>query len=408
MKIISGTYYDIQKGDARARDLEKKLVQEWEGKFERAAEVARTRREAEHKKAVRDWEDEKERIREQWQDEIDRDQNIRRVVGFSTVAALILFPAVFCYSLAFPSSSALNLVWNGLCWFFPTFGSFVGSGFIVYFVLLNRVRKKKKHGPTLPPKPAPDPAPSLSTSDWFSLHSLWELRLQNKDHRAADWNYGDVGENRLVEHLSYRLSDDYVCIKRLMVEDNLDADVVVLGPSGIWVLESKYYSGTITLRNGLWTRRKTYHAPGGVLTQKEDHFHDLDEQWLREKTAVENVIRKNGLETTSVQGGIAFTHPESALVADSSSRAPYGDIHHWCDAVADERDSIRLSQLQVDQITEVLLRHGCSLLGHDSISAVQFAEDMYENQASRVAEFCSENTPTNAYPPEGLEHQESM
>ena len=407
MKIISSTYYDVQKGNAKARKLEKKLIQEWEGKFERAAETAKSKREAEHTIAIRDWEDAKERIREQWKEGIDKDKNIRRVVRLSTITALIMFPAVFYYSLAFPSSPALNLVWKGLCWFFPVFGSFVVSGFIVYFILLNRVRNKQKHGPTLPPKPSPDPAPSLSKSNWFNLHDLWEVRLQTKDLHSADWNYGDVGENRLVEHLSYHLSDDYVCIKRLMVEDNLDADAVILGPSGIWVLESKYYSGTIRLRNSQWTRRKTYYAPGGVLTQKVDHFCDLEEQWLREKTAVENILRKNGLKTKSVQGGIAFSHPESTLDADSSSWAPFGDIHHWCEAIAIERDSIRLPQQQVLKILEVLLRHSSSLLGHDSISAVQLAEDMYEQKASRVAEFCNENTPANAYPPGGLEHQES-
>lgn len=344
MKILSGTYYDIQKGGAKAHELEKKLVREWEGKFERAAEAATSRREAEYKNALRDWENEKKRIREQWQDEIDKDKNIRRVVGISTVAALIMFPAVFCFSLSFPSSPTLNLIWNGLCWFFPTFGSFVVSGFIVYLILQNRVRNKQKQGPTLPSKPGPDLAPSLSKSDWLNLHDFWELRLQTTGLQFVDRNYGDIGEARLVEALSNRLSDDYVCIKGVMVEDNLDADAVVLGPSGIWVLESKYYSGTITLRNGQWTRQKTYYAPGGVLTRKEDHFHDLEDQWLREKTAVENIIQKNNLETTSVLGGIVFTHAESALDADSSSRVPFGDIHQWCNVIADERDSIRLSQ----------------------------------------------------------------
>jgi hypothetical protein len=49
--------------------------------------------------------------------------------------------------------------------------------------------------------------------------------------------YGDQGEESFVSCLSGALSKEYVAVRDLLVAQNLDADVIVVGPTGFWIYE---------------------------------------------------------------------------------------------------------------------------------------------------------------------------
>jgi hypothetical protein len=49
--------------------------------------------------------------------------------------------------------------------------------------------------------------------------------------------YGDQGEESFVSYLSGALSKEYVAVRTLLVAQNLDADVIVVGPTGSWIYE---------------------------------------------------------------------------------------------------------------------------------------------------------------------------
>jgi hypothetical protein len=69
------------------------------------------------------------------------------------------------------------------------------------------------------------------------------------------YNAGWAGEKRVAKLLSSKLSDDYFLINDLYLHNGGgDIDHVVLGPSGIFVLETKNWSGDITCNGDMWQR----------------------------------------------------------------------------------------------------------------------------------------------------------
>ncbi len=113
-----------------------------------------------------------------------------------------------------------------------------------------------------------------------------------------------------------------------LVAPKLDADLVVAGPTGVWVFEVKNWSGEITCRGGEWQRTKTYRERGGRLVRETQLIRPFDGQWAREAHAVREVLRR-GLPdlpdvSAAVGGGLVFPHPNLTFSEDGSCRAWYG------------------------------------------------------------------------------------
>ena len=69
------------------------------------------------------------------------------------------------------------------------------------------------------------------------------------------YNAGWEGEKQVAKLLSSKLSDDYLLINDLYLHNSGgDIDHVVLAPSGIFVLETKNWSGDITCNGDDWQR----------------------------------------------------------------------------------------------------------------------------------------------------------
>src|SRR5208283_3872555 len=68
------------------------------------------------------------------------------------------------------------------------------------------------------------------------------------------YNAGWMGEKRVAKLLSSKLSDDYFLINDLYLHSGGDIDHVVLAPSGVFVLETKNWSGDITCNGDSWQR----------------------------------------------------------------------------------------------------------------------------------------------------------
>ena len=68
------------------------------------------------------------------------------------------------------------------------------------------------------------------------------------------YNAGWMGEKRVAKLLSSKLSDDYFLINDLYLHSGGDIDHVVLAPSGVFVLETKNWSGNITCNGDDWQR----------------------------------------------------------------------------------------------------------------------------------------------------------
>jgi hypothetical protein len=66
---------------------------------------------------------------------------------------------------------------------------------------------------------------------------------------------GLEGEKRVAKLLSLKLSDEYYLINNLYMKDGVgDIDHIVLGPNGVFVLETKNWRGQITCKGDDWQR----------------------------------------------------------------------------------------------------------------------------------------------------------
>jgi hypothetical protein len=73
--------------------------------------------------------------------------------------------------------------------------------------------------------------------------------------RYRVYNGGWAGEKQVTELLNSTLSDDYLLLNDLHLRNGGgDIDHIVLGPSGVFVLETKNWNGDITCNGDEWQR----------------------------------------------------------------------------------------------------------------------------------------------------------
>ncbi len=169
------------------------------------------------------------------------------------------------------------------------------------------------------------PDPSKLTERWWGTISGRTSSVRRSGPALSARHYGDVGEEAFISYLTGRLSNEYVAVRGLLVVRNLDADVIVVGPTGTWVYEVKHWSGEITCERGLWRRVKTYRQPGGRLVRELEMLKPFDKQWTKEARAVRENLRRRlaGYPELSnaVGGGLVFTHRSVSFRVDSSCGA---------------------------------------------------------------------------------------
>ena len=68
------------------------------------------------------------------------------------------------------------------------------------------------------------------------------------------YNGGWQGEKEVAALLSRTLSDDYYLLNDFYMQSGGDIDHIVLGPNGVFVLETKNWSGVISCRGDEWQR----------------------------------------------------------------------------------------------------------------------------------------------------------
>lgn len=84
---------------------------------------------------------------------------------------------------------------------------------------------------------------------WGLLEPVAALFEGPKQSTAA-WAKGARGEERLAAFLQQELDDDVVLIHdRRVPERRSNIDHIAVGPSGVWVIDAKCYTGTVTKRD---------------------------------------------------------------------------------------------------------------------------------------------------------------
>ncbi len=89
----------------------------------------------------------------------------------------------------------------------------------------------------------------------------YEVRLREIAVERRNLEGGHRGEQRMAELLAEQLADDHVILNDLdfrVAHERCQIDHLVLAPSGLYILESKYWSGTLTgdVHDTQWTQKR--------------------------------------------------------------------------------------------------------------------------------------------------------
>ena len=108
-----------------------------------------------------------------------------------------------------------------------------------------------------------------------------------------------------------------------------DNHVLLFTPSGLWLFTVRDWSGSIVRQDGIWKQVHKQQIDAAVYDQAPD------DEWLRQKEAIVKVLEKRLSQRawtgSSIQGGVAFTHPKVHLdkARILGNTAAYGPAKAW-------------------------------------------------------------------------------
>jgi len=399
MKIVADGFYNIIGGLEKVRGYEELLGQAWGHKLEDLKTIIEEENQEIYQSKLRVWELANQQLIDGLQAKIKSNKSTRIVIGILFSFFLLGMPAVYAlivFLLDVVSNSAsqlsVGLAETAIRMLVISAPAIIGFFLISPIVIMGmwiQARNMDTKGRKGVPKPAIDRI-NFSVPKNLDLESTWWERLA-RTPRPIQFNHGYRGEQLLLKYLDENIISDHICIINLMVGNKLDADLVLIGPNGVWILESKYISGVIHLNSGVWSREKSFYAPGGYLRSKKDYLGDIEGQWIREKKAVDITINRSFPSITKahpslVKGGLVFSHNRSRVIVDSDSNVPWGNFKMWASVINKHQDNgghpqeSTISKTQVFDIVEVLLERSRKISPSQVRSSINIASEVYNDR----------------------------
>jgi len=166
-----------------------------------------------------------------------------------------------------------------------------------------------------------------------------------------------------------------------------DSDLLLLGPSGIWILIVESWSGTIIKQDGIWKQIQTMHAKlWRKRYEEKTHEPGPDDQWLQQKQEIVKTLEEHLPERAwtlnLIQGGVVFSHPKANLDKEHilGSTASFGPPKAWVGRI---RQAPAVDGFTLEIQLEIL----DTLAGGDSqptISAKDEAERLYQQAVEEL------------------------
>jgi hypothetical protein len=247
----------------------------------------------------------------------------------------------------------------------------------IYFII--RYRLQKRENEKLAHPPSPDILPP------------WWRRLEQG--YATIEKDGDIGEVGLIRELALRLPDSHVAIRGMLVDKSLDVDVLILGDTGAWNLESKYWSGELSYRNGKWSRKKSYFLRGGIPhTEYQEMERGFDAQWQKETRELGLTLERRGGKlgaalAKNIKGGLVFTHPEVGLDIASDCPVLCGRANDWLKEVTKSPAVIQTDTPHLLETLDSLIAYSDKFQAHRRSSAQDLARGLHKETDSKLREY---------------------
>ena len=163
------------------------------------------------------------------------------------------------------------------------------------------------------------------------------------------YNGGWQGEKQVAKLLARTLSDNYYLLNDLYLRDGGgDIDHVVLGPNGVFVLETKNWSGTIYCNGDEWKRAGKSNFSGSPSRQVKRNASKI--QYL-----IDNSPDLKGLHVW-VEGAVVFTNNHATLHVNNPPVAVLR-LAQLPDHITSSRHSSNLSREQLETIGREISKH---------------------------------------------------
>lgn len=163
------------------------------------------------------------------------------------------------------------------------------------------------------------------------------------------YNAGWAGEKQVIKLLSSRLSDDYTLLNDLYLRDGGgDIDHVVLGPGGVFVLETKNWSGNVTCNGDEWQRPGKRSFKGSPSLQVKRNAAKI-------KHIIDASPSLNSLGV-SVEGIVVFTNNHSALHLNNPT-VPILKLPQLPNYITAQKSQGGYTQQQLEAVGKEILRH---------------------------------------------------
>ena len=145
----------------------------------------------------------------------------------------------------------------------------------------------------------------------YEVH-LREIAVENRNLEG-----GRRGEQKMAERLAEQLADDHVILNDLelrVAHERAQIDHLVLAPSGIYVIESKFWAGTLAgdVHDAQWTQTKA----GGTVRHVKSPVQQCERQRRMFITLLAAKVPEDRIHALAV-----FTHPAVQLrIANAKDR----------------------------------------------------------------------------------------
>ena len=179
----------------------------------------------------------------------------------------------------------------------------------------------------------------------FSLVPLAAFYFYLRKYRI--YNGGWQGEKSVAKLLSKTLSDDYYLINDVYLHDGGgDIDHIVLAPNGVFVLETKNWSGKITCNGDEW-QRPSKHNMGSPSRQAK-----------RNAAKIKHIIDSSPtLRSLSiwVEGLVVFTNNHASLNINNPT-IPILKIQQLPNTITTHKTNNHYTQQQLEQMGKEILK----------------------------------------------------
>ena len=159
---------------------------------------------------------------------------------------------------------------------------------------------------------------------------------------------GWEGEKRVIKLLSSKLSDDYILLNDLYLRGGGgDIDHVVLGPNGIFVLETKNWNGNISCNGDLWQRAGKQNFKGSPSRQVKRNASTI-------KHIIDSAQAFRSLNIF-VEGIVVFTNNHATLHINNPTVAVV-KLQELPNHITTYRRSNNYSRQQLEEIAKEILK----------------------------------------------------